>query len=218
MKKTAFLINLNQVHYCLIFRRACYFTFPLSFIHIFENMSQKWTKVCNWKYVNSSCSWPLSVPKVAWGRVYTPLPPLESQLLHMVRSWNLYQRYFLAKDVDWWRHCFGHVTHRYFTDQKTIFADVSISEKMTSSMNFFYQGELLVKDSSWYHLQIPRYCMVVNFPYNSWSVNSDHPKTRTILRMLRGLMRGYFNFKMFATKFCSLGQSFISIAQVILVL
>ena len=60
---------------------------------------------------------------------------------------------------------------------------------MTSSMNFFYQGELLVKDSSWYHLQIPRYCMVINFPCNSWSVNSDHPKTRTILRMLRGLVR-----------------------------
>ena len=88
--------------------------------------------------------------------------------------------------------------------------------KMTSSMNFFYQGKLLVKDSSWYHHQIPRYCMVVNFPYNAWSVNSDQPKTRTILHMLSCLVRGYFNFKMFVTKFCSLGQSFISIAQVVL--
>ena len=103
-----------------------------------------------------------------------------------------------------------------FYRPKTVFADVSIDEKMTSSMNFFYQGELLVKDSSWYHLQIPRYWMVVNFPHNSWSVNSDHPKTRTILRMLRGLVWGYFNFKMFATKFCSPGQSFISIVQMVL--
>ena len=121
----AFLINLNQVYYCLIFRRACYFTFPLRFIQIFKNTSRKWTKVCNWKCVNPSRSLPLSVHKAAWARVYTPPPPnthpLESQLLHMVWSWNICQRYFLTKDVDWWGHCFGHVTHMYLTDHKNHF-------------------------------------------------------------------------------------------------
>ena len=89
-----------------------------------------------------------------------------------------------------------------------------INEKMTSSMNLSYQGELLVKDSSWYHFQIPRYCMAVNFFYNSWSVNSDHPKTRDHFAHAQKSYEGYFNLKMFATKFCSRGHSFISIAQV----
>ena len=73
LKKTAFLINLNQVYYCLIFRRACYFTFPLRFIQIFKNTSRKWTKVCNWKCVNPSRSLPLSMPEAAWGGC-TPSP------------------------------------------------------------------------------------------------------------------------------------------------
>ena len=166
--------------------------------------------MCNWKCVNPSCTLPLSIPEVA-----CPPPHTQNLVFYTWHEAEIYtsNKYRLTKDIEWCRQCFGHVTHMYFTDLKTIFADININGKMTSSMNFFYQGELLVKDSSWYYLQIPRYCMVVNFPYNSWSANSDHPKTRTILRMLRGLVRGYFNFKMFATKFCSPGQT---IAQVVL--
>ena len=181
-----------------------------------STMSGFWnnTKIVSWlppmlERVFSSWS-----PEATWGRVYTPLP------------WNLdfYTRYeaeIYTRNTSWqkmliedvivlvtWPTCILQTKNHFCWSQH--------KWKMTSSMNFFYQGKLLVKDSSWYHLQIPRYCMVVNFPYNAWSVNSDQPKTRTILHMLSCLVRGYFNFKMFVTKFCSLGQSFISITQVVL--
>ena len=56
--------------------------------------------------------------------------------------------------------------------------------------------------------------MVVIFPYNSWSVNSDRPKKGPFAHAQRS--HEDFNLKMFATKFCYLGQTFISIAQVVL--
>ena len=56
--------------------------------------------------------------------------------------------------------------------------------------------------------------MVLTYPDKSLSVNSDHPKKRTIWSRSEIAQGEHFSFKMFATKFCSLGQSFISIAQV----
>ena len=55
--------------------------------------------------------------------------------------------------------------------------------------------------------------MVLTYPDKSLSVNSDHPKKRTIWSRSEIAQGGYFSFKMFAAKFCSLGQRFISIAQ-----
>ena len=75
-------------------------------------------------------------------------PPPKSWLLHMVWSWNLYPQYFLTKDVDWRRHYFGHVTHMYFTDQKTIFAEVSINEK------WHHQWTCFIKGSYWWKIQV----------------------------------------------------------------
>ena len=181
-----------------------------------STMSGFWnnTKIVSWlppmlERVFSSWS-----PEATWGRVYTPSPEIltstHGMKLKFIPAILLDKRCWLKTSLFWSRD--PHVFYR----PKNHFCWSQHKWKMTSSMNFFYQGKLLVKDSSWYHHQIPRYCMVVNFPYNAWSVNSDQPKTRTILHMLSCLVRGYFNFKMFVTKFCSLGQSFISIAQVVL--
>ena len=145
----AFLINLNQVYYCLIFRRACYFTFPLRFIQIFKNTSRKWTKVCNWKCVNPSRSLPLSVHEAAWARVYTPPPPTRT-------PWNLhfytwYEAEIYASDTSLQKMLIDEVIVLVMLPTcilqtiKTIFSDVIINEKITSSMYFFYQGELPVK-------------------------------------------------------------------------
>ena len=144
----AFLINLNQVYYCLIFRRACYFTLPLRFIQIFKNTSRKWTKVCNWKCVNPSRSLPLSVPEAAWARVYTPSPTRT--------PWNLnfytwYEAEIYASDTSLQKMLIDEVIVLVMLPTcilqtiKTIFSDVIINEKITSSMYFFYQGELPVK-------------------------------------------------------------------------
>ena len=145
----AFLINLNQVYYCLIFRRACYFTFPLRFIQIFKNTSRKWTKVCNWKCVNPSRSLPLSVHEAAWARVYNPPPPTRT-------PWNLnfytwYEAEIYASDTSLQKMLIDEVIVSVMLPTcilqtiKTIFSDVIINEKITSSMYFFYQGELPVK-------------------------------------------------------------------------
>ena len=145
----AFLINLNQVYYCLIFRRACYFTFPLRFIQIFKNTSRKWTKVCNWKCVNPSRSLPLSVHEAAWARVYTPPTPTRT-------PWNLnfytwYEAEIYASDTSLQKMLIDEVIVLVMLPTcilqtiKTIFSDVIINEKITSSMYFFYQGELPVK-------------------------------------------------------------------------
>ena len=146
----AFLINLNQVYYCLIFHRACYFTFPLRFIQIFKNTSRKWTKVCNWKCVNPSRSLPLSVHEAAWARVYTPRPPPTRT------NWNLnfytwYEAEIYASDTSLQKMLIDEVIVLVMLPTcilqtiKTIFSDVIINEKITSSMYFFYQGELPVK-------------------------------------------------------------------------
>ena len=145
----AFLINLNQVYYCLIFRRACYFTFPLRFIQIFKNTSRKWTKVCNWKCVNPWRSLPLSVHEAAWARVSTPPPPTRT-------PWNLnfctwYEAEIYASDTSLQKMLIDEVIVLVMLPTcilqtiKTIFSDVIINEKITSSMYFFYQGELPVK-------------------------------------------------------------------------
>ena len=133
----------------------------------------------NWKCVNSLRGLPVSIPEAAWERLYTLPPPV----------WNLdfytwYDAEIYTSNTSWQKMLIDDVIVLVtwptciLKTKKIIFADVRINEKMTSSMNLSYQGELLVKDSSWYHFQIPRYCMAVNFFYNSWSVNSDHPKTR----------------------------------------
>ena len=144
----AFLINLNQVYYCLIFRRACYFTFPLRFIQIFKNTSRKWTKVCNWKCVNPSRSLPLSVHEAAWARVYTP-PPTRTPWILNFYTW--YEAEIYASDTSLQKMLIDEVIVLVMLPTcilqtiKTIFSDVIINEKITSSMYFFYQGELPVK-------------------------------------------------------------------------
>lgn len=37
----------------------------------------------------------------------------------MLWKWHLHQRYTLTKDVGWWRHYYGHITHACFTDQNS---------------------------------------------------------------------------------------------------
>ena len=59
-----------------------------------------------------------------------------------------------------------------FYRPECIFADVIRIGKMTSSINSFCQGDLLVKISSWSDLLIPRYSMILIFPNKFWSVNS----------------------------------------------
>ena len=128
-------------------------------------------------------------PKQLGGGCTPPPPPSPRNLnfthgmkLKFIPAILLDKRCWLMTSLFW-----SHDPHVFYRP-KNHFCWRQDKWKMTSSMSFFYQGELLVKDSSWCHFQIPRYCMVVNFPYNSWSVNSDHPKTRTFLRMLRGLL------------------------------
>ena len=100
--------------------------------------------------VTSSYAWEsvfLMITRSNLGEGVHPPPP-KSWLLHMVWSWNLYPQYFLTKDVDWRRHYFGHVTHMYFTDQKTIFAEVSINEK------WHHQWTSFIKGSYWWKIQV----------------------------------------------------------------
>ena len=100
--------------------------------------------------VTSSYAWEsvfLMITRSNLGEGVHPPPP-KSWLLHMVWSWNLYPQYFLTKDVDWRRHYFGHVTHMYFTDQKTIFAEVSINEK------WHHQWTCFIKGSYWWKIQV----------------------------------------------------------------
>ena len=130
----------------------------------------------------SSYGWecfPHDHPKQLGGGCTPPSPEIltstHGMKLKFIPAILLDKRCWLKTSLFWSRD--PHVFYR----PKNHFCWSQHKWKMTSSMNFFYQGKLLMKDSSWYHHQIPRYCMVVNFPYNAWSVNSDQPKTRTIL-------------------------------------
>ena len=70
---------------------------------------------------------------------------LETQLPHMVWSWNLYQRCSLTKEVDWWRHHFCHVTHVYFTDQNAFLLTSAEFEKWRHQSTSFVKGTYLWK-------------------------------------------------------------------------
>ena len=75
-------------------------------------------------------------------------------------------------------------------------------------------GDLLKKVSMWYHHQIPRYDMVLIFPFKSWFLKFDPPRKSTFCVFSDVTWRQYFDFKMFVTNFFLLRKSFISIKQV----
>ena len=154
------------------------------------------------KHINSSPNLLIIIPEAAWRRVESRIskkgePPLESR----VPPWyeiKLTPEILLDKSSE------------------AIFPDINKNWKMTSSINFFCQGDLLVKVWSWYNLEILRYDMVLIFPCKSYSVNSDRPKIWAICTCSQVTWGGHFYFKMFITKFCLLEQSFISTAHMVL--
>ena len=51
--------------------------------------------------------------------------PVVSLVLNIKWSLNLYRRYPVWNDSDWWGYCIGHETCMQFTDQKPILADIT---------------------------------------------------------------------------------------------
>ena len=73
--------------------------------------------------------------------MYTPL--VVSQVLHMLWSWKLQQRWPLIKEVDRWHQQSCHVTCVYFTDQKPFLLTSAKNGWWRHKCNFFGPGDSL---------------------------------------------------------------------------
>ena len=90
---------------------------------------------------------------------------------------------------------------------------------MKTSVNFFYQGDLIVKVLCEYKLLISRYSLVIIFPRNSGLQLVIVLKYENLARScLQGKCINYFEFRILSTEYYSLGQNFICIVHVFLVI
>ena len=91
--------------------------------------------------LNPSRSLVFIIPEAVWRKKQLKLTPNWS-------VWNWHQAYPKTKDVDWWRHDFTHVTHVYFTEQKSFVLTSAKTEKWR------HQWSFLVKETYWWELQV----------------------------------------------------------------